>query len=230
LGFIIQWCGNQLISGYLALVLIDTGITDPETQNLINGGLQIYNFAIACGSATLLDRLGRRFMLLTSNIGMLIAFTIWTILAARNQQEEHGNKGLGIGVVVMVFVFYAFYNFAMNPLPIAYLLEILPYTLRTKGLTVFNLAQYCSGIFNGFVNPVALEALHWKYYIVFVCALTLWLGIIYFTFPETRGLTLEEVSQVFDGARALERTYDIKAEGLSETGHTENIVSDGKEL
>lgn len=230
MGFIIQWCGNQLISSYLALVLIDTGITDPETQNLINGGLQIFNFVIACGSATLLNRLGRRFMLLTSNIGMLIAFTIWTALAARNQQLEHGNKGLGIGVVVMVFVFYAFYNFAMNPLPIAYLLEVLPYTLRTKGLTVFNLAQYCSGIFNGFVNPVALAALSWKYYIVFVCALALWLVIIYFTFPETRGLTLEEVSQIFDGVQALERTYDIKADGLAETSHTEKVMSDRKEI
>ena len=167
-------------------------------------------------------------MLLTSNIGMMIAFIIWTGLAAQNQQQHGANKGLGIGVVVMVFVFYAFYNFAMNPLPIAYLLEVLPYTLRTKGLTVFNLAQYCSGIFNGFVNPVALDAIGWKYYIVFVCALALWLVVIYFTFPETRGMTLEEVSEVFDGRQALERTYDIKAEALAETEHTEKVMSDPK--
>lgn len=228
-GFIIQWCGNQLISSYLALVLNGIGITNPETQNLLNGGLQIYNFVIATGSATLIDRLGRRFMLLTSNIGMLIAFVIWTALAAQSQQQDHKNKGLGIGIVTMLFVFYTFYNFAMNPLPIAYLLEVLPYTLRAKGLTVFNLAQYCSGIFNGFVNPVALDAIGWKYYIVFVCALVLWLAVIYFTFPETRGLTLEEVSEVFDGSKALESTYDIKAEGLTTDERTEHIVVDHKE-
>ncbi|KAM0271132.1 hypothetical protein ACHAQH_009181 [Verticillium albo-atrum] len=224
LGFIIQWCGNQLIGGYLALVLRDIGITNPETQNLINGGLQIYNFFIAAGSATLVDRLGRRFLFLTSTIGMLCAFIIWTGLAARNQQLENGQKSLGIGVVAMMFVFYTFYNFAMSPLPIAYLLEILPYSLRAKGLTVFNLAQYCSGLFNGFVNPVALEDLRWKYYIVFVCALLLWLAIIYFTFPETRGLSLEEVSMIFDGRQALERTYDIKAEGLVHEEHAEKVV------
>jgi MFS family permease len=223
LGFVIQWCGNQLISSYLALVLNSVGIKDPATQNLINGGLQIYNFVIACGSATLIDRLGRRFLLLTSNIGMLIAFIIWTALAAQNQQQRSEHKGLGIGVVVMVFVFYAFYNFAMQPLPIAYILEVLPYTLRAKGLTVFNLAQYCSGIFNGFVNPVALDAIGWKYYVVFVCALALWLAIIYFTFPETRGMTLEEVSEIFDGKVALERTHDIKDEGLPETVHAQQV-------
>ncbi|KAI8663284.1 MFS domain-containing protein [Fusarium keratoplasticum] len=226
-GFIIQWCGNQLISSYIVLVLTDIGTTDPETQNLINGGLQLFNWAVACGSALLVERLGRRFLLLTSTIGMLFAFIIWTILAARNQQTEGGNKGLGIGVVVMVFVFYAFYNFAMNPLPIAYLLEVLPYTLRAKGLTIFNLAQFCSGIFNGFANPVALKALRWKYYIVFVCALVLWLAIIYFTYPETRGLSLEEVSQVFDGKQALDRAYELKSEGLTEI--VEKTTTNGKE-
>ncbi|KZL66990.1 hexose transporter protein (Lactose permease) [Colletotrichum tofieldiae] len=224
-GFIIQWCGNQLISSYIALVLTDIGITDPETQNLINGGLQIFNWVVAVGSGLLVDRLGRRFLLLTSLIGMLIAFTIWTILAALNQQRPNGSKGLGIGVVVMVFVFFAFYNFAMMPLPIAYVLEVLPYTLRAKGLTVFNLAQFCSGIFNGFVNPVALEHLRWKYYIVFVCALLLWIGIIYFTYPETCGMTLEEVSQVFDGREALDRSYDIKDMALAEANHTEKVMA-----
>ncbi|KAH6679996.1 general substrate transporter [Plectosphaerella plurivora] len=192
LGFIIQWCGNNLIGSYLALVLRDIGINDPETQNLINGGLQIYNSFIAVASATQVDRLGRRFLFLTSTIGMLCAFSIWTGLAAKNQQLENGQKGLGIGIVAMMFVFYTFYNIAMSPLPIAYMMEILPYSFRAKGLTVFNLAQYCSGLFNGFANPVALEALRWKYYMVFVCALCLWLAIIYFTFPETRGMSLEK--------------------------------------
>ena len=159
---------------------------------------------------------------------MLVAFTIWTALAARNQQQDSGNKSLGIGVVVMVFVFLAFYNFAMHPLPITYLLEVLPYTLRTKGITVFNFAQFCSTIFNGFVNPIALKALSWRYYIVFVCALALWLSIIYFTYPETRGMTLEEVSQVFDGREALSRTYDIKAEGIIASGHMEKVHSGSK--
>jgi len=159
---------------------------------------------------------------------MLIAFTIWTALAARNQQQNFTNKGLGTGVVVMIFVFYFFYNIAMNPLPIAYLLEVMPYTLRAKGLTVFNLAQYCSGLFNGFVNPVALESLKWKYYIVFVCALSLWFVVIYFMYPETRGMTLEEVGRIFDGEQVLERTYDIKEEGLVQADHTESVIADGK--
>jgi MFS family permease len=231
LGFLIQWCGNQLISGYLALVLKGSGITDPETQNLINGGLQIFAFIVGCTSATFVERLGRRFLFLGSTTGMLTVFTIWTALAAQNQQKDNTDKGLSVGIVVMVFAFSFFYSTAMAPLPIAYLLEVLPYTLRAKGLSVFNLAQYSSGLLNGFVNPIGLAAVGWRYYIVFVVSLVLWLVVIYFTFPETRGLTLEEVSQIFDGAEALEGAYDIKADGLAEAGHTEEkvpVVSDRK--
>ncbi|KAJ4193628.1 hypothetical protein NW755_003622 [Fusarium falciforme] len=132
LGFIIQWCGNSLISSYLILILNNIGITNPETQNLINGGLQIYNMVVATTAACLVDRLGGRFLFLLSTNGMMFSFVTWIILSARNQQLDYEKKGLSIGVVAMVFIFYAFYNFAMNPLPIAYLVEVLPYTLRAK--------------------------------------------------------------------------------------------------
>jgi MFS family permease len=200
LGFIIQWCGTNLVSFYLALVLKSIGITSPETQNLINGILQIFNFVVAVLASCLVDRLGRRFLFLTSTTGMMISFIIWTALSARHEMQnlENQNKSLGLGVVVMVFIFFAFYNIAMMPLPTTYMVEVLPYTLRAKGISIFNLAQFCSSIFNGFVNPIALEAIGWKYYTVFACALALWLVVIFFTFPETRGMSLEEVSRVFD--------------------------------
>ncbi|KAL4879558.1 hypothetical protein BJY04DRAFT_208668 [Aspergillus karnatakaensis] len=229
LGFIIQWCGNSLISSYLALVLTNIGITDPETQNIINGGLQIFNFAVAVTSATFIDKLGRRFLFLVSTCGMMLAFVIWVILSARNEQQNYEPKSLGIAIVAMVFVFYAFYNMAMSPLPIAYLVEILPYTLRAKGLSVFNFSQYCSSMFNGFVNPIGLDALSWRYYIVFVAALLLWLVIIWFTFPETKGMSLEEVSKIFDGEDALRGTERVKEEIAAGTAHVEAVVVKGKD-
>ena len=49
------------------------------------------------------------------------------------------------------------------------------------------------------VNAIALGALGWKYYIVFV-ALDLAQAIgAFFIMVETRGLTLEDISILFDG-------------------------------
>ncbi|KAJ4264254.1 hypothetical protein NW762_005448 [Fusarium torreyae] len=202
LGLMIQLCGNGLVSVYLVQVLKSVGITDPETQNIINGVLQIFNYLVAITSAFAVDRFGRRRLFLFSISGQFLAFVIWTAVSAENEKQDFKNKGLSIGVVTMIFVFFLFYNIAMNPVPMAYLLEVLPYTLRAKGLTIFNVSQFSSSIFNGFVNPVALESIGWKYYIVFVCVLALWFGVVFFTYPETRRMSLEEVSTLFDGGLA----------------------------
>ncbi|KAI8681111.1 MFS domain-containing protein [Fusarium keratoplasticum] len=208
-GFIIQWCGNGLVSVYLVQVLKSVGITDPETQNIINGVLQIFNYLVAITSAFFVDRFGRRGMFLFSLAGMTLAFIIWTAISAKNEQQHFQNKGLGIGVVTMIFVFFLFYNIGMNPVPMAYLLEVLPYTLRAKGLTIFNVSQFASSVFNGFANPIALEAIGWKYYIVFACLLVVWFFVVYFAYPETRRLSLEEVATLFDGEDAM-REMDAK--------------------
>jgi hypothetical protein len=67
-----QWSGNGLVSYYINLVLEGVGITSTETKAAINGGLQIYNFAIAVVAAMLVDKLGRRTLFLISNSGMLV--------------------------------------------------------------------------------------------------------------------------------------------------------------
>ena len=49
------------------------------------------------------------------------------------------------------------------------------------------------------MNPIGLERIGWRYYIVFCCLLVVFLAITYFVFPETRGYSLEEIAVVFDG-------------------------------
>ena len=49
------------------------------------------------------------------------------------------------------------------------------------------------------MNPIGLERIGWRYYIVFCCLLVAFLAITYFVFPETRGYSLEEIEVVFDG-------------------------------
>jgi hypothetical protein len=52
--------------------------------------------------------------------------------------------------------------------------------------------------FNQFANPIALAAITWKYYAVYIGIDIIVLALIYFFFPETKNLTIEEVSLVFD--------------------------------
>jgi hypothetical protein len=79
--------------------------------------------------------------------------------------------------------------------------RILPYHLRLKGLGILLSVQNVAQAFNQWVNPVALESIGWKYYIVYIVLQCVYLALIVLFFPETRRLSIEEVSVIFDTGR-----------------------------
>lgn len=87
-------------------------------------------------------------------------------------------------------------------LTVSYTVEILPYNIRAKGLTLCFCFTALSGVFNQYVNPIGLENLAWKYYFVYIAVLIIECLVIYFFFVETRGPTLEEIAILFDGENA----------------------------
>ena len=64
----------------------------------------------------------------------------------------------------------------------AYSVEILPYSIRAKGLMLVNLFVQVALTFNQYVNPVGLKKLipNYKFYVVYVCWLAFELTIVYF--------------------------------------------------
>lgn len=53
------------------------------------------------------------------------------------------------------------------------------------------------------MNPIGLQALHWKFYFVYIVILVIECLCIFFLFPETRGPSLEEIAIIFDGDNAM---------------------------
>ena len=194
---IMQLSGNGLVSYYLSKVLTSIGIKSANEQLIINGCLMIYNMVIALSVAFVVYLFRRRTLFLTSISGMLFSYIIWTALSAVNQQRDFKDKSLGKGVLAMIFFYYLSYDIGANGLPFLYVTEILPYTHRAKGLNVMYGVQMTTLVYNGYVNPIAMDALDWKYYIVWCCFLAFELLIVYFFFVETYGYSLEEVAKVF---------------------------------
>jgi hypothetical protein len=132
-----------------------------------------------------------------STAGMLTVFSSQTLCAGLFNESD--NTSAGHGVVAMLFTFYVFYNLAYNALLYSYPVEILPYHIRAKGFSILMFAGKSTNFVNSFLNPIGLEALGWKYYIVYVG----WLGIetacVYFLVVETKGPSLEAIAERFDG-------------------------------
>ena len=163
LAFFSQWSGNGLVSYYLNKVFNQIGITATGTQLLINGILQIWNLAWAVCAAFMVNRLGRRFLFLVSAGGMTLFYTAQAICFS--EYAQHGTRAAGHAVIAFIFLFYAAYDIAFTPLIVSYTVEILPYNLRAKGFNVFGFVITVAIVFNQYVNPIALDALGWKYYV-----------------------------------------------------------------
>ncbi|KAK2056217.1 hexose transporter [Colletotrichum caudatum] len=215
----------SVVSYYLTLVLDTVGITDTFTQTLINGLLQIFNFGAALGAAFLVDRLGRRTLFLWSGAGILASYIVWTACSAVN--TETGSKPAGIVVVVCLFTFYFHYDIAYTPLLLGSPTEILPYSLRSKGIALELFAIYGSLVIAAFVNPTGLENIGWRYYIVFCCLLAVFFAVTWHLFPETKGHSLEEIAVIFDGPQAVEDfegSSDSKEEKILAKGGLHDVV------
>ncbi|RDW92962.1 uncharacterized protein DSM5745_00284 [Aspergillus mulundensis] len=218
-GAFAQWNGVAVVSYYLTLVLDTVGIKDTDTQTLINGLLQIFNFIAALSAALFVDRLGRRTLFLWSAVGMLISFVIWTACSAVFDSTQA--SALGRTVIAFVFIFYFHYDIAYTPLLMGYPTEIFPYSTRSKGLTVELLSVYGSLIILAFVNPIALGNIGWRYYIFFCAFDVLVLVVTYFVFPETKGYSLEEIAGVFDGPSVV-RAQSLEGKDAIEKGSVEH--------
>lgn len=77
-------------------------------------------------------------------------------------------------------------------------------------------------MYNTFVTAVALEAISWKYYILFVVLNLVYAGAWYVLGVETGGRTLEELNEVFESkwpptaSRQKSGSARRQSEGLAE--------------
>ncbi|KAF8551820.1 hexose transporter [Imleria badia] len=194
------------------------------TQLLINGILQIWNLGWAMYASFMVDRLGRRFLFLVS-AGLMTLFYMAQAICF-SEYAQHGTAAAGHAVIAFIFLFYAAYDLAFTPLIVSYTVEILPYNIRAKGFNVFSFVISLALIFNQYVNPIALDAIGWKYYLVYVCWLAFEFVFLWFFVVETKNRTLEETAALFDGDDAIDQithqaeTHEVRDDSTLEKRST----------
>jgi MFS family permease len=139
-----------------------------------------------------------------------------------------GSNAAGIVVLVFIFVYFFHYDIAYTPLLFGYVTEILPYSLRAKGLTVEMLSIYGSLVVLSFVNPIALDNIGWHYYIVFCVILGFIVLVTWFYFPETKGYSLEEIAEIFDGPNGAVKRAGSIANGEAKLADEEEVEGSSK--
>ncbi|CZT49711.1 related to transporter (major facilitator superfamily) [Rhynchosporium secalis] len=228
IGFFTQWSGNTLISYYFLRVLDMLGVKNSHTKQVINVGYTAWGLVNATSIALVVTRFPRRRMFLVCTLGMFACYFGWTICMGLYLEGGSVNRAAGIMAIFFIFAYSPMYNVGYNSLTYTYLVEIFPYAERTRGLAFFQFWSRGANFFSTFVNPIGLEAITWKYLIVFVVWVLFESFVVYFLFPETYNRTLEELSFIYEG-QEVQNQQSMATEKYIQAQEFE-VGYDGREL
>jgi MFS family permease len=78
-----------------------------------------------------------------------------------------------------------------------YASELFPTSIRAQGAGFSISALFCFSLVYTMCAPVAFNTIGWKYYFIFIIVPLFGAAIMYFFYPETKGLSLEEIGKKF---------------------------------
>ena len=93
-----------------------------------------------------------------------------------------------------------------------YPVEVLSLALRAKGMGLYSLIQGGAGAVQTYGISVGISKIGYKIWVVYIVYNTIQLILSYFVFPETSGLSLEEIDAVFEtpGVSPVKMSLDIE--------------------
>lgn len=196
------------------------GITNTNTQLLLNAINPIFSMMGAIYGASLLDRLGRRPMMLWGLGGALIAYVFLTAFTA--QTSNH--PSLAYGVIVAIYLFGISFAWAFTPLQTLYAVECLENRTRAKGSGLNFLFLNIAMVVNTWGISEGIEKIGWKLYLVYIGWIAVEMVIIYFWFVETAGKTLEQMGDIFEAENPRKASTKRHKIEVDQAGRIVNVA------
>jgi energy-converting hydrogenase Eha subunit A len=197
MGLFTQMSGNTLLSYYSNLLFEMMGYTTSFAKTRINIANNCWSFINGTIIALIVPRFRRRWMFMLSALSMCSVFIAMTVSFQRLDVADKAgvkNNSAAISALIWYFAYSPTYNIGNNSLTYTYLVELFPYAQRTMGIGVEQIFGKCAGFFSTNVNPIALNAIGWKYMAIY-CGWIFFEFLFILTFyPETYNRTLEELA------------------------------------
>lgn len=221
-----QMSGTSIIYFYYSVVFDSVGITDPTQQTGINAGLNTFSWFTQIAAVWGGRYFGRRTPILGAWPFMLLCLVGLCVAGGMFARSGDTDSRAGAATVVMVWLYLGAYNFAL-PVIYSYPAEVQTFSMRTKGLLVWNTLTQIQNTYVVFVDAIALNKIGYKYYAVYMPLVIIQWFLVKFFMVETRGYTLEEVAIAFDTGS----TSDIPiAEHAAELGRNDDSKSGAVEV
>jgi sugar porter (SP) family MFS transporter len=182
---------NQL-SGINAILYYLNDIFAQAGFSKVSSDLQ----AVAIGATNLLftmiamsviDRIGRKTLLLVGSVGLTISLTgVATIFAMHRHQEL---------LVWLLVGFIASFAFSQGAVIWVYLSEVFPNRVRAKGQSLGSFTHWLMNAAISGTFPLVAASSGAAPFAFFAAMMALQFFVVLFTYPETKGVTLEQMQK-----------------------------------
>ncbi len=203
--FLQQMSGLNASSAYAAIIFQDAGVSNPtQTASYSIGGVSLFFTFL---SIFLVDRLGRKILLIVSGIGMLLGTVLlgtqfyitrpslcFNRTLTLSENLDMCNSQFSPLAIVSIILFTSSFSIGWGPIPWILVGELLPLHIRGIGSSIANFVNWgtaaiVTGFYFKYSKLVNLWFAWWSFSFFNLCGII----FVFFFIYETRGKTLENI-------------------------------------
>jgi sugar porter (SP) family MFS transporter len=218
-----QLNGINAFVGFGPRIFNSLGFNATRLQTL----LMVVAFVATLPAIYLIERLGRRILLLSGAVGMLFSSMVIAILGVIFIRHDSGKVEVlsdpaGVIIVLAIFLFTASFAFSWGPVTWVYCAEMFPLNVRGQCVGLTTMSEWAGVFIVNQSTPMLLQSMGFSAFGIFTgfCLVavlfTLWL-------PETRGVPLEHMSEIFDARFGAAREVAAAKLGEACSPHAPNV-------
>ena len=181
-----QLVGINAVLYYLNDIFAMAGF-DRTSQNLQAVAVGSVNFVGTMIALSLIDRFGRRTLLLVGSVGLALSLAA---IAAIFHWHTHLQW-----LLVFVVAFVGFFAFSQGAVIWVYLSEIFPSAVRAQGQSLGSSTHWITNALISGVFPILAARSQAAPFLLFLAMCIVQWFAVYLFFPETSGVALEELQQ-----------------------------------
>ncbi|RDW74860.1 hypothetical protein BP6252_06002 [Coleophoma cylindrospora] len=217
--FFVQCSGVLVINNYGPTLYKTLGYT--TVMQLIYPSIWLtVGIVFTALAIPLVDRFPRPKYMACGIAGCMVTLACEAAIVARFVPSQNF-PALRAGVA-MLFVFEVFYAVFLDGTQFGYLGELFPTHIRAKGICLGVATISLTNIMWLQSAPTAFITIGWKFYLVLIIPGTIGSVIMFFFFPDTNGLPLEEIAAIFgdaDEVAVYQRDIDMNDIAIGAVGH-----------
>jgi sugar porter (SP) family MFS transporter len=191
-----QITGINTVIYYAPTILQGVGFSEGGAIAATALGVGVVNVGFTILAVRIIDRAGRRPLLIIGLIGMVISLALLGVVFAT------GGAGGAAGLLATICLALYIASFAISLGPVFWLMisEIYPLRIRGTAMSVASIANWGSNWLVALSFPVLLATLGGagSFWLFAALGVVAWF-FVYFRVPETKGRTLEEIEASFRG-------------------------------